>query len=168
MEKKTKKETKNLSLEHKILVISLLLLFIIIINAIIYVKRIEIGYPIENITNNDEVLTKEHCLDNMCINNMTIYYNKNNISSVSGMLTNKSEDTMDACFKVKFTVPGHEETIDYNICNFDLKPNDEVPIETYFNEEQKDLVFASNYTLEYLNDEELQQLYDAREKDENN
>ena len=166
MKKKTNK--KSLSLENKILIVSILFLFIIIVNIVIYVKRIEIGYPIKNILNNSDSLTEEHCLDNICINNMNIYYNKDNISSVSGLMKNTSPNTIDACVKIKFTVPEHEETIDYNFCYYELKTNEEVPIETYFNEDQKDLVFATNYELDYLSDEELQQLYDAREKDENN
>jgi len=161
------KKIKDLLLEKKILWISIVLLLVIIIIFLIFVKYKEKGYPVQNIINQDETLQKTHCLDSICIEGMMLSYYKDGLSSISGFMTNAGKERRDACLKIKFILNGQDETIDFNTCYWDLGIDEKVPIETYFGEDQKELVFAVDYQLDYLTDDELQMLQDAREKDEN-
>lgn len=163
-----KKKLKELLLEKRILILSILILLIIVIIFLMFAKYKEKGYPIKNIVNESNKITEKKCLDSICIEDLRIAYYKDDISSISGFITNEGDMRMDACLKLKFVIQGQEETIDFNTCYYDLGVDEKIPLETYFDEDNKDLVFATDYKLEYLSDEELKQLYDEREKDENN
>lgn len=164
----SKKKLKDVSLDKKILILSILILFIILTVFLLFFKYKEKGYKIKNIINSNPQLSSKHCLDTICIDELKIFYYKDQISSISGYIINEGTTRGDACVKIKFILPGKEETVDYNTCYYDLGVDEKVPLETYFNEDKKDLVQATDYKLEYLSDEELKQLYDAKEKDENN
>ena len=97
-----------------------------------------------------------------------LYVNKDaSVPEALSITTNESEAITAMKIDRDATIEKEVNAIK-EILTDELKTTEEVPIETYFNEDQKDLVFATNYELDYLSDEELQQLYDAREKDENN
>lgn len=162
---RTKKAKTELFLEKKIIWVSIIIvlgLAGLLTHDILERKE---GYPIKNVTNKTTELAASHCLDDFCIRDMTIYYSKKGISSISGYLINNSDTAKDACVKIKFQIDGQEETEDFNTCYYELEGGLEVPIETYFNKDQKELVYARDYTLDYLTDEELETLYNSRDEE---
>lgn len=122
-------------------------------------------YPINNLVNRNEKLTKEHCLDDFCLRNISLAYYKDSPSSVSGDLINKSNDVKDICFKISFKTVGIEDTSDFDICYYETKPNEILPVETYFEEDQKNLVYAEDYSLSYLTEEE-RKVFDKKREEE--
>ncbi len=162
-----KKIRKNkMLLEQRIMwLVVLVLLAICCFFGYIQYKNIrsKIGYPIKNITN--ENLGEEHCLEDICINDLKISYYEDGISTISGNMYHTSEETKDVCVKIQFLKEGTTDTYDFNTCYYQMTPHENVYIETYFSEEQKDLVFSKDYRLTYLNSQELDQLYRNRDEE---
>lgn len=169
VKKNEKKKGKELLLEKKVFWLSILVIFLILVVVlsilIIHQKRVEKGYPVVNIINQNGALKKQHCLDDFCIDNMTIAYYKDSLSSISGELTYNGENTKDICFKITFFSETNDQAYDYNTCNFEVEKGSSFPIETYFHEDKKDLIYIEDYRLSYLSEEERDQLYEAREEE---
>ena len=161
------KKTHDLYLEKRILVIVILVLFICVSSFLAYLqykgKLFQNGYPVTNIVNDHEELQKEHCFEDICIKGLTIAYYKDSISSIYGTMVQKTSSKKDACVKIQFIFDNTTDTQDFETCYYDLEPNEEVFIETYFEEEQRDLVFAKDYQLTGLSADELNALYVERD-----
>ena len=164
-----KENIKELLLEKKILWLSILIIFLlllIVVGLLIYhQKRVEKGYPIQNIINNSEALTSEHCLDDVCLEGMTLAYYKDGVSFISANMIYHGEYPKDVCLKIQFQSEGETATQDFNTCYYDVIPGEETPIETYFTEEQKELVYSKDYVLTYLSEDEENEIYQAREEE---
>lgn len=152
----------------KLIITVIIIIVIIIVGAYLIFHKEEKkekkkGYPIKNIVNKD--LGDEHCLDDFCLKNMTIAYYKDSISSIYAELINKSGEIKDICLKISFKTKGIEKTFDYSTCYLKADPNKENPIETYFGEEEKDVVFANSYQISYLTPEEKQEILSTKESE---
>lgn len=162
-EKKKKKmiNFKELPLKQKIMWIVVLLLLICILSFFGYIIYKSImdkrGYPIQNITN--ENLKDEHCYEDVCVKDVVINYEKNDISSIYGVMYHKGAEVKDTCFKIKFARFGTTETYDFNICYFGLEPYKELDFATYFDEDQADLVYSRSFELTGISEEEFNELY---------
>lgn len=165
MSKNKKKKFKffsDLLLEQRIMwVVVLLLLCIFCFFAYVQYKAVihKNGYPVKNLTNDS--IKEEHCYDDVCFKNVVIYYDKEDISSVYGKMYYKGTGVKDACAKLKFLREGTTDTYDFNICYFGLKAYKEIDFETYFEEDQADLIFSKDYELAGLSSEEYDELYQA-------
>ena len=87
----SKRKIKDLPLEKRLLCLSILVLFVLLVIFLIYIKHKENGYPIKNVVNDNATLTKIHCLDTICIKDMRVDYYKDSISSISGFIMNNGE-----------------------------------------------------------------------------
>lgn len=166
-----KKREKKIDLvfEQRIIIIVILILIIVVASIFVFMqykaKMAEKGYPIHNIVNNHEELTKEHCFEDICIKGLTIAYYKDSVSSIYGTMYSTSREKKDACVKIQFYFDENDDTQDFNTCYYDLDPEDEVFIETYFDEDQRDLVFASGYRLMEMSSSEKDELYQSRDEE---
>lgn len=123
-------------------------------------------YPISNLVNDSETLMKEHCLDDVCMKDLTIGFipaeeKEYEMTVVSAKMINKGSEKRDTCIKIRFFQVDKNNTKDFKICAYDLEPNKELDIETQENEEVNDLVFYEDYFLEHMTDEEITEFYQS-------
>lgn len=152
----------DLLLEQRIMwIVVLLLLCIFCFFAYVQYKAVvhKNGYPIKNITNNN--LKDEHCYEDVCVKDVVIHYDKEDISSIYGVMYHKGVGVKDTCFKLKFLREGTTDTYDFDICYFGLKAYKEMDFATYFEEDQADLVFSKEFEITSLSSEEYDELYQS-------
>lgn len=163
------KKKKELHFEKKIIVIAILFVLLCVLGFFIFFyvknhKKEDVAkYPIVNSLNQMESLTKEHCLDDICVKDLTINYipaenKEEEMSIISAVLINKGTDTKDTCIKLKFYQYDESKTKDFSVCGFDLEPGKELPIETQHYDDDHDLIYSTNYFLELLSEEEKEKL----------
>ena len=107
-------------------------------------------YEVNDILLNGFDLQKEHCLDNICIKDLILYYSVDSVSFVRGLVYNKDLKSKDKCLKFTFNNVG-EVPFELKTCFYDITPNEEFELELQFNSEGINVIGIDNYILSEYN-----------------
>lgn len=149
-------------MKKRIIGIALLILGILIISFGIYnvMSNTTTKQPKKTITktdalnrtiNSSDKVKEEHCLDYLCISNMEMINEDENISIITGNLINKSDKIIPkGWINLVFTV--EEEKITEAFYHEELQPNEAVPLE--LQHKNSKIVNAKDYKIKTPSKEE--------------
>jgi len=99
-------------------------------------------------------LKKEHCSGSLCIKDLIINYNSNDLSTIKCTIYNNSLKTFDKCFKIVFN---NSETDPWEVtgCYSNIEPQEEISYEHQFDCDPDFIINIDDYKLIEVSKEEL-------------